>query len=73
MGFLKRRGVGSEIYYPTPLHLQECFAYLGYKPGDLPVTERTSRECLSLPIYPELTEEMRRYVVETVAEFYRSA
>jgi len=73
MDFLKRRGVGSEIYYPTPLHLQECFAYLGYKPGDLPVTERTSRECLSLPIYPELTEEMRRYVVETVAEFYRSA
>jgi len=73
MDFLKRRGVGSEIYYPAPLHLQECFAYLGYKPGDLPVTERTSRECLSLPIYPELTEEMRRYVVETVAEFYRSA
>jgi len=73
MDFLKRRGVGSEIYYPLPLHLQECFAYLGYKPGDLPVTERTSRECLSLPVYPELTEEMRRYVVETVAEFYRSA
>ncbi|HEV2665960.1 MAG TPA: DegT/DnrJ/EryC1/StrS family aminotransferase [Blastocatellia bacterium] len=73
MDFLKRRGVGSEIYYPTPLHLQECFAYLGYKPGDLPVTERTSRECLSLPIYPELTEEMRWYVVDTVAEFYRSS
>jgi dTDP-4-amino-4,6-dideoxygalactose transaminase len=73
MDFLKRRGVGSEIYYPVPLHLQECFAYLGYKPGDLPVTERTSRECLSLPVYPELTEEMRRYVVEQIAEFYRSA
>lgn len=73
MNFLKRRGVGSEIYYPAPLHLQECFANLGYKPGDLPVTERTSRECLSLPIYPELTEEMRRYVVEKIAEFYREA
>jgi dTDP-4-amino-4,6-dideoxygalactose transaminase len=71
MDFLKRRGVGAEIYYPAPLHLQECFAYLGYKPGDLPVTEQASRECLSLPIYPELTEEMRRYVVDQIAEFYR--
>jgi dTDP-4-amino-4,6-dideoxygalactose transaminase len=73
MDFLKRRGVGSEIYYPAPLHLQECFAHLGYKPGDLPATERASRECLSLPIYPELTEEMRQYVVDKIAEFYRSA
>jgi dTDP-4-amino-4,6-dideoxygalactose transaminase len=73
MDFLKRRGVGSEIYYPAPLHLQECFAHLGYKPGDLPATERASRECLSLPIYPELTEEMQRYVVEKIAEFYREA
>jgi dTDP-4-amino-4,6-dideoxygalactose transaminase len=71
MDFLKRRGVGAEIYYRAPLHLQECFAYLGYKPGDLPVTEQASRECLSLPIYPELTEEMRRYVVDQIAEFYR--
>ena len=71
MEFLKRQGVGSEIYYPMPLSLQECFAYLGYKSGDLPVTEQVSRECLSLPIYSELTEEMRRYVVENITDFYR--
>jgi len=71
MEYLKRRGVGSEIYYPVPLTLQECFAYLGYKPGDQPVTEQASRECLSLPIYPELTEEIRKYVIEMIAEFYR--
>ncbi|MBO0860858.1 MAG: DegT/DnrJ/EryC1/StrS family aminotransferase, partial [Chloracidobacterium sp.] len=70
MDFLKRRGVGSEVYYPAPLHLQECFSYLGYQPGDLPETERASRECLSLPIYPELTEEMRRYVVAQITAFY---
>jgi dTDP-4-amino-4,6-dideoxygalactose transaminase len=73
MDFLKRQGIGSEIYYPMPLSLQECFAYLNYKSGDLPMTEQASRECLSLPIYSELTEEMRRYVVEKIAEFYREA
>jgi dTDP-4-amino-4,6-dideoxygalactose transaminase len=71
MDFLKRRDVGSEVYYPAPLHLQDCFSYLGYKPGDLPETERASRECLSLPIYPELTETMRQYVVAQIGAFYR--
>jgi len=70
---LQAAGVGVEVYYPLPLHQQECFAFLGYDPGDLPVTETSARECLSLPIYPELTSEQRQYVVEQIAEFYRGA
>ena len=73
MDELQRQGRRVGNLLPCAVALQECFSYLGYKPGDLPVTERASRECLSLPIYPELTEEMRRYVVEKIAEFYREA
>jgi len=61
---LADKGVGTGVYYPVPLHLQECYRYLGGKEGDLPVTERACREVLALPIYPELPEEHVRYVAK---------
>ena len=67
---LKSKGVGSAIFYPIPLHLNECFKYLGLGEGSLPVAEQAAREVLALPIYPELTQEMLDEVVDSVLEFY---
>ena len=69
MEHLKQHGVGTKVYYPIPLHRQECFAYLGYKEGEFPESERAARETLALPIYPELTETQQAYVIETIKSF----
>lgn len=70
--YLKDKSVGTEVYYPVPLHLQNCYRDLGYAKGTFPVCERATEEVLSLPIYAELTEEQQGYVVQVIAEFYRT-
>jgi dTDP-4-amino-4,6-dideoxygalactose transaminase len=68
--FLTKHNIGSEVYYPVPLHLQKCFGYLGYAEGDLPETERAAKDVIALPMFPELTSEEQATVVAAISEFY---
>lgn len=68
--YLKAQGIGTEVYYPVPMHLQSCFSYLGYRPGDFPISERLANESLALPIYPELEPDDIEYVCRALKAFY---
>ena len=68
--FLTEKEIGSAIYYPLSLHLQKCFSYLGYSKGDLPVSEKVSKQVISLPVYPELFPQQQEYVIDMIKEFY---
>lgn len=70
MNYLNENGVATGLHYPIPLHLQKCFANLGYKKGDFPVTEELAENCLSLPMFPEMTDEQVNYVAEKIKQFY---
>ena len=71
MAYLKQKDIGSEIYYPVPFHMQECFRYLGYKEGDFPESERAAQETLAIPIYPELASAQQAEVVEAMVSYYQ--
>jgi dTDP-4-amino-4,6-dideoxygalactose transaminase len=69
--YLLQEGVGTEVYYPVPLHLQECYSFLNHRPKDFPLSEKAAQEVLALPIFPELTEEQQAYVVDRIKTFYQ--
>lgn len=68
---LRARGIGAMVYYPLPLHLQQCFGYLGHKPGDFPMSEEVARQVVALPLYPELTDAQQEAVVDALRRFYQ--
>jgi len=69
---LEANGIGCALHYPLPLHLQKCYASLGYKAGDFPVAVKAARDCLSLPIYPELTDRQVQRITDAIKEFFKS-
>jgi dTDP-4-amino-4,6-dideoxygalactose transaminase len=71
--YLQERGVPTVVYYPIPLHFQEVFQYLGYREGDFPVSEEVSGRILSLPVFPELSQDEREYIIETILSFFTSS
>jgi len=68
--WLKLKGIGCKVYYPLPLSLQDCYRFLNYREGDMPQAEKASQEVISIPIYPELTQEERGEVVQAIGGFY---
>ena len=73
LAHLRKNNIGCNIYYPKPLHLQECFSYLNYKKGDLPISENVTKRIISIPIYSELTNEQQDYVITSIRQFYQNS
>jgi dTDP-4-amino-4,6-dideoxygalactose transaminase len=71
LDFLRNNNVGCAVYYPKPLHLQDCFSYLNYKKGDFPIAEEMAKKVISIPIYSEISKEQQDYVIEKIKEFYK--